>query len=387
MLRYDHGDPTDDEQLMLELVNRARMDPYAEIALYGIVDLNEGLSPGTIAEGAKQPLALNRFLIDSSRQHSQWMLDNDVFSHSGINGTTSTQRMTAAGYSFVPSYASGENLAWYGTTASSIDLDATTEINHEGLMNSPGHRENILYDGFREIGIGNVQGYFFTDGIDYNSLMTTENFAFSASSPDTSNDGFFITGVVFEDFDNDGAYDPGEGLGDCSVVPQSGSFYGQSSISGGYAIPMAAYAGASMLTVSGDSLPVPMTQTFSMTGNANIKVDFRYREVLSGVLGDTLIQDGWRMSSWLGFYYFIEPAWIYSVKIGWGYVYPSGDDSMYFWDLDHGWFWTSSTFYPWFYSYELANWIKFDVASAVDNRRWAIWQGAALGPWLSDDQF
>jgi hypothetical protein len=43
------------EQLQLELINRARLDPVAEAARLGI-DLNEGLAAGTISAAAKQPL-------------------------------------------------------------------------------------------------------------------------------------------------------------------------------------------------------------------------------------------------------------------------------------------------------------------------------------------
>jgi hypothetical protein len=47
---------TPEEQLMLELINRARANPVAEASRDGI-DLNEGLAPGTISAAAKQPLA------------------------------------------------------------------------------------------------------------------------------------------------------------------------------------------------------------------------------------------------------------------------------------------------------------------------------------------
>src|SRR4051812_35771389 len=70
--------PTDYEQYMLELLNRARANPAVEAARYGI-DLNEGLSAGTISTVAKQPLAMNAYVVDAARGHSQWMIDNDVF--------------------------------------------------------------------------------------------------------------------------------------------------------------------------------------------------------------------------------------------------------------------------------------------------------------------
>lgn len=46
---FDHGNPSDYEQLMLELINRARAAPGAEAARLGI-DLNQGLDPGTISD-------------------------------------------------------------------------------------------------------------------------------------------------------------------------------------------------------------------------------------------------------------------------------------------------------------------------------------------------
>src|SRR5438552_15691489 len=75
---YSHGDPTAEEQLMLELVNRARANPAAEAARLGI-DLNEGLEANTISAEPKQPLAFNPQLIQAARGHSQWMLDHDTF--------------------------------------------------------------------------------------------------------------------------------------------------------------------------------------------------------------------------------------------------------------------------------------------------------------------
>ncbi len=71
--------PSAYEQYMLELINRARSNPNAEAALYSLTDLNQGLSPGTITSDPKQPLAFNLFLIDSAREHSQWMGDTNTF--------------------------------------------------------------------------------------------------------------------------------------------------------------------------------------------------------------------------------------------------------------------------------------------------------------------
>src|SRR5437762_4945728 len=74
--------PTTIEQYIIELINRARANPAAEAARYGI-DLNEGLAAGTISNDARQPLAVNPYLVDSARKHSKWMIDTDTFSHIG----------------------------------------------------------------------------------------------------------------------------------------------------------------------------------------------------------------------------------------------------------------------------------------------------------------
>src|SRR6478735_4975947 len=71
--------PSNLQQYMVELINRARANPTAEAARYGI-SLNEGLPAGTISTAPKQPLAINRYLTDGARTHSQWMIDTDTFS-------------------------------------------------------------------------------------------------------------------------------------------------------------------------------------------------------------------------------------------------------------------------------------------------------------------
>ncbi len=57
------------EQLLLELVNRARLDPAGEAARYGIA-LNNGLAAGSLTATTKQALAPNELLVNSARAHS-----------------------------------------------------------------------------------------------------------------------------------------------------------------------------------------------------------------------------------------------------------------------------------------------------------------------------
>lgn len=263
---YDHGDPTPQEQLMLELVNRARRDPPAEAARFGI-DLNENLAPGTITPDPKPPLAFNHFLIASARNHSDWMLANDIFSHTGETNSTPGDRMANAGYPFTGSWSWGENIAWKGTTGAA-DLTQFTVDEHEGLIRSAGHRENIMEPGFDEIGIGVRTGQFTQQGIAYNSVMTTQNFASSDGTP-----GPLALGVVYRDTNGDLFYSVGEGLAGVTVTPSSGTYYAVTSASGGFAFPVSKNAGAITVTITGPGLAAPLTKTVTV-GSINVKVDF-----------------------------------------------------------------------------------------------------------------
>ncbi|MDB5252797.1 MAG: hypothetical protein JWP27_1966 [Flaviaesturariibacter sp.] len=109
------------EARMLELVNEERQ--------------KEGLKP-VVADPA---------LTRVARAHSQDMFARGYFSHYTPEKKDPFDRMRAAGVSF---QVAGENLA----------LGQTLPICHRGLMNSPGHRANILQPSFGRLGIGILDG-------------------------------------------------------------------------------------------------------------------------------------------------------------------------------------------------------------------------------------
>lgn len=74
--------------------------------------------------------------------HSEDMAINNYFSHTNLNGESPFDRMTSDGISY---RVAGENLA-YGQSSSIFS--------HEGLMNSIGHRENLLKPDFSLLGVG-----------------------------------------------------------------------------------------------------------------------------------------------------------------------------------------------------------------------------------------
>lgn len=275
-LVYSDGDPAPAEQYMLELVNRARANPVAEAAMYGI-DLNEGLPAGTISTNAKPPLAFNADLLTSARGHSEWMLANGVFSHYETNSLGGVldpgDRMAAAGYVFSGSVAYGENIAWEGTTGPPLPLAPTVEQEDEDLFvdsSEPGrgHRLNMLDTDYLEVGIGVETGLFAAGGTDYNSVMITQDFAGSAASP-----GPFLVGVVYRDTDGSGFYSLGEGSAGVTVKPDSGTYYAVSSTAGSYAIPLTGLSGTLLVTFSGGPLTVPITKLVTLTG-VNVSLEF-----------------------------------------------------------------------------------------------------------------
>ena len=240
------------EQYMLELVNRARMNPLGEADRFNI-RLNDGVaSDRAISSAPKQVLAMNIDLEEAATGHSDWMLDTDTFRHEpGRNGSTPRERMIDAGYTFSGANGSGENISViYG---SGVTLANAVAQQHENLFRSAGHRENILRESFREIGIGQLGGDY--KGSD--ASMITQNFAYSGSK-------FFVTGVVYDDTDNNNFYSMGEGRGGTIARSATDGLQTNSASAGGYALALD--TGVKTFTLGEAKV------TFTL-GSANVKVD------------------------------------------------------------------------------------------------------------------
>ncbi|WP_209940239.1 CAP domain-containing protein [Ruegeria sp. HKCCE4148] len=123
------------------------------------------------------PLQLETQLNDSSEDHSSWMLDTDTFSHTGQGGSSATQRVQDAGFDLSGSWRTGENIAWQSERGEPGISDDVAQL-HENLMNSPGHRANILNPDFEYIGIGIETG----DMQGFDAVMVTQNFAATDSA-------------------------------------------------------------------------------------------------------------------------------------------------------------------------------------------------------------
>lgn len=88
-----------------------------------------------------QKLRIDDDLTNIARQHSLEMFKENYFSHSSPKKGSFEKRLQKGGIDY---FVAGENLA----------LAPDVYISHEGLMNSPAHKENILNPKFKKIGIG-----------------------------------------------------------------------------------------------------------------------------------------------------------------------------------------------------------------------------------------
>ena len=262
---YNSGDPTPDEQLVLEYINRARVNPIAEGQRLGI-DIHEGLSDPSLV-GPRPPLAMNPILLNIATAHTQDMYNQNYFSHDDPNGTTPFERMTNAGYNYA---MAGENMAG-GVDMTSNQLEDFMMVD-AGTPGRP-HRVNLL-DIFpypcgsppciySEVGIGYLNAPT-PNGEGLSSLITQDFGATGTTGP-------FLLGVVYNDLNNDNFYAIGEGISGVTITPSTGDYYAVSSTSGGYAIPIGT-SGTITVTASGPGFG-PITKTVALTGT-NVKVDF-----------------------------------------------------------------------------------------------------------------
>ena len=132
-------EPESDETVELNFkVKDAVARPDLEAEMLRLVN-KERTSRGLPALEADPPL------VPVARSHSSDMFARGYFSHYTPEGKDPFDRMKAAGIRYT---AAGENLA----------LGQTLTICHEGLMNSPGHKANILNPAFGRLAIGILDG-------------------------------------------------------------------------------------------------------------------------------------------------------------------------------------------------------------------------------------
>jgi len=219
------ANPNAREQYMLELINRMRINPQAEYDIlvnstnpdiqtalsFFKVNLTELKSQWELLKPA-QPVAWSNKLHDSAVTHTQLMIDYDQQSHNLPDEPSLRDRVRNTGYQFT---TVAENIYAYGSSV--FESHAAFAIdwgnNPNGIQNGTGHRNAIMSNNYREVGIGILPED--NPSTKVGSLLTTQHFANSQQLSTTNTS--WLLGTVFRDVDDDDFYSIGEGLSNITV--------------------------------------------------------------------------------------------------------------------------------------------------------------------------
>jgi uncharacterized protein YkwD len=307
---YSIGEPTDEEQLYLELINRARANPTAEglrLATSTDPDVQSALKQFNVdldvlknefaALEPRPPLAMNKKLTDAARLHTQFLFETATQTHTGRNESTISERITAAGYDWssvsenVYSYARD---TFYSHDGFQVDWGNGPGATY-GMQAGRGHRVAIHDEtpepgidpdvGInREVGIGVILGNNTVGMRTVGPHLVTQNLGTDM------NDTPFVTGVAYYDLNANHFYDLGEGIGGLTVNVDGASFHAVTSASGGYAVPVPITNASRAVTFTG--LAANGADTAVISGGANVKVDFKPTFVPASLTGSDAIQTG-----------------------------------------------------------------------------------------------
>jgi hypothetical protein len=273
---YSFGNPTGEEQLYIELINRARANPSAEgarlaastdldvVAAMTFFNVNKTMMQSEFtALPVTPPLAPNASLTTSARGHSLWMFNTATQAHNQSATNTPATRITATGYAWS---SIGENIyaysksTWFGHAGFQVDWGGGGT---GGMQAGRGHRLAIHSPALREIGVGVQLG---TNG-PVGPQLVTQDFGLQFSSPT------FGTGVAYYDLNGNNFYDSNEGISGLTVNIAGASQYCTTAIGGGWAVPVPTTAATRAVTFSG--LHVNQSSNLTFSANTNAKLDLK----------------------------------------------------------------------------------------------------------------
>lgn len=203
----DCGDPSPQEQELLEIVNAARQDPSLVGLMLGI-DMS--------AYSPQPPLSHSRLLATAAEGHTNDMIARDFFGHVNPDGRGPADRIAAAGYAINATLAGRDPEEAEKIGAAMSSALAGMDLAQVLAMLPPEKLQNLLdaalgaggYARNHEVGLSLVTGATTPRGYDAFFTLTL------ASS---ERDRPFVVGVAFDDANGDGIANAGEGRGGVSV--------------------------------------------------------------------------------------------------------------------------------------------------------------------------
>jgi hypothetical protein len=293
----DNLHPDANEQQLMWLMNRARSNPTVEgIWLATIYDQYITYTPGCsqmtedidfcYIAGAldhwnvdldllqiefagydtKPPAAFDVRLYLAAKTHSEFLIRID-----GQNHTDQLNRIDDENFSYarvrgnVFSYSLS---AIYGHAAFNVDWG---DDEGSGMQPGRGHRLAIMsIDGdYTNVGIAAVPQLDSATSV--GPLVITGNYCEANTFADNHYNRFLV-GTVWTDKDDDNFFDPGEGIGDVTVMPDQGTYYAITSSAGGYALPITAPGTYEVTFAGGSALNGDVVKTV-MIGDGSVLLD------------------------------------------------------------------------------------------------------------------
>jgi hypothetical protein len=295
--------PDGDEQALLWLMNRARLDPAAAgaflaglddpgiVAAIDFYDVDLGVLQDEFAAIApKPPAAFDRRLYTAAIGHANLMIaenDDDPACGSMQLPPCQLDRVAGAGFFFVGGGLRGNS---FGFAPTPLFAHAAWNIDwgpffsptvYPGMFPGRVHRKGVMSDPdatvtqvLTNVGVAIVD----TAGqpTSLGPLVVVANYARAndaASGLDLYNR--FLVGTVWDDLDEDGVYDPGEGLGGVLVATDGAAWTATTAPGGGYAIPILD-AGPLEVTFSGGGVPTYTTDV--VVGTESALLDYEVPE-------------------------------------------------------------------------------------------------------------
>jgi hypothetical protein len=315
---------TPEEQLLLELANRARLDPETEYKRPGInmTDINQFLPAGKpgfpISLDPRQPLAGNDTLAAVSEKHAAAIMaklvtTNGVMnfdSHKGAGDGTPAERIKNGGYA-QNALANGQNIwpenvgwntSWNNPINQAFWQTMLTDKHNAWFRDDPsvmtvdpnapaGHRLALLDANAKEMGVGFAQGKI---GVNDN-FVQVENFGSSGTQS-------FLTGAVYNDtVVKDNFYSLGEGVQGVTATVRNtaGTVIGSNTTGSGGGWSVGEPGGTYKVTFTGTGLAAPVAATVD-AGNLNAKIDLVNGSRIESSASMTTLNEGAKDLTLLG---------------------------------------------------------------------------------------
>lgn len=277
-------DPTGAEQELLQLTNRIRTDPRGEFSR-----LFSSAAPLTARDPSFQleldffnvngtmlrdelaaltpvpPVAWNEQVVDFAKAHNARMINSNPPQHFHSNTAARRQALLDAGVNL--RIASGELVTSenvFGFAKSPTQLFASYIVDWGagpgGMQPNRPHRVAYLNDDFEQVGHA-ITSF---NGANFGPLVNTQVFANIQSPP------VMVVGAVFEDKNNSGWYEAGEGIRQPTIefVGAAGTFRTTGMTAGGYQIELP--AGTYTATATGGGMAHPVIVSNIVVNESNV---------------------------------------------------------------------------------------------------------------------